>query len=107
MTTKASVEEYLNTTSTTLKSQVENFTIKPTQNAIAPDGKNRKKRDAQESSESKIKVRKDGKLVPYNGSFPFVCMNNSVVPLDKDKVYGYFSKDYTVKGTFRILSTYA
>lgn len=105
VTTKASVEESLNITLTTLKSQAENSTIKPTPNAITPDGKSRKKRDAQESSGSEIKVNKDGKLVPYNGSFPFVCVNNSMVPLDKNKVYGYFSKDYTVKGLFNILST--
>ncbi|KAF2899329.1 hypothetical protein ILUMI_06843 [Ignelater luminosus] len=44
-----------------------------------------------------IMVRINGTLVPYNGSFPFVCLNNNTVAPDVNKTYGYFSRKFTVK----------
>lgn len=46
-----------------------------------------------------IMVKANGTLVPYNGSFPFVCLNNTVPP-DPSKTYGYFSKTVQVKGKY-------
>lgn len=39
----------------------------------------------------------NGTLVPYNGSFPYIC-NGTDIGLDHKKRYGYFSKAVTTKG---------
>lgn len=40
-------------------------------------------------------------LHPFaNISFPFVCLNSSIIPPDPEKTYGYFNKEVTVKGWF-------
>lgn len=36
--------------------------------------------------------------LPTNTTFPFVCLNNTTVPPDVNKTYGYFSKKFVVKG---------
>lgn len=58
----------------------------------------RQKRAASHNN-STIMVKVNGTLVPYNGSFPFVCLNNTVAP-DPSKTYGYFSKIVQVKGGY-------
>lgn len=51
------------------------------------------------NSTSKIMVKINGTLVPYNGSFPYVC-NSTQVTIDPKKAYGYFSEVIDVKGEF-------
>lgn len=70
-------------------------------NAIASDGKNITKRSVPDNS-TQIMVRVNGTLVPYNGSFPYVCLNDAMVANDARKVYGYFNRNFTVKGRFII-----
>lgn len=43
-----------------------------------------------------IKVNIGGKLVKYNGSFPYVC-NGTNIAIDDNKTYGYFSSKISTK----------
>lgn len=54
------------------------------------------------NSTSKVMVKVNGTLVPYNVSFPYVC-NNTHVTIDPKKSYGYFAKEVVVKGKCFIL----
>ncbi|XP_030749282.1 uncharacterized protein LOC115877286 [Sitophilus oryzae] len=48
------------------------------------------------NNSSTIRIWQNGTLVPYNGTFPYVC-NSTFVVTDHKKVYGYFSKTVTTK----------
>lgn len=86
------------TTSTTAKPT----TIAPNKNVttttLAP--KNVTKREIKDPSKgsSSIKVKVNGTLVPFDGDFPYVCVNNTIPP-DPTKTYGYFSSTLSVKGS--------
>lgn len=40
------------------------------------------------------------KTVIYNGTRPFVCGNNTIVPFGRNNTLGYFRRKITVKGTY-------
>ena len=52
----------------------------------------------------RIMVKVNGALVPYNGSFPFVC-NGTQVATDSKKSYGYFYRLVNVKGNHNFFFT--
>lgn len=52
---------------------------------------------ADNNPESNIKIWQNGTLVPYNGSFPYVCNSTALLP-DQSKVHGFFKKSFITKG---------
>lgn len=76
-----------------------NVTTTTTAASIAAIAKNVTKRDIKnpKRGSSQIKVKVNGTLVPFDGDFPYVCVNNTIPP-DPTKTYGYFASTITVKG---------
>lgn len=89
-----------NTTTTTTKATTTTTAITTT-STVKPKSNTTltriKRESAIENNGTSIMVKVNGTLVPYNGSFPFVCLNNTVLP-DPSKTYGYFSRKIRVKG---------
>ncbi|RZC41269.1 uncharacterized protein BDFB_003913, partial [Asbolus verrucosus] len=89
-TTKATTTAAPNSTMTT--------TLLPTN--ITKSTKTIVKRDVDvdllKNETSPLKVRVNGSLVPYQGSFPYVC-NGTKVATDPKKTYGYFFKTIKVR----------
>lgn len=106
------------TTKTTPTTTSRPTTVTPSTTSVKPNvstsvpSKHVVKREAVNSvavksnSTSKIMVKVNGSLVPYNGSFPYVC-NSTQVTIDPKKAYGYFSEVIDVKGKFFYLSIYS
>lgn len=103
ITTPAPVTTTTTTTSTTTSKPTTTTKVTTTSRTTKPSNttnSTRKKREVTQSvanHTSSIMVRVNGTLVPYNGSFPFVCLNNNVMP-DPRKTYGYFNNKVQVKG---------
>lgn len=74
-------------------------TIPPNSTTTTVTPKNVTKREIQKpmKGSSQIKIKVNGTLVPFDGDFPFVCVNNTIPP-DPTKTYGYFSSNINVKG---------
>lgn len=99
----AGYEPITTTAPSTTTTKATTTTTKPTTSTtVVP--KNVTKREVNTKLEAQtgnrtsgIKVWMNGTLVPFNGSFPFVCYNNTT-PADPAKTYGYFSSIVNVKG---------
>ncbi|XP_050301039.1 uncharacterized protein LOC126739409 isoform X1 [Anthonomus grandis grandis] len=84
----------VSTTSTTPKP-----TTSPTSTTKKPSSKQKravKNESASNETQSNIKIWQNGTLVPYNGTFPYVC-NSTIITTDNKKVYGYFRRVITTK----------
>lgn len=69
---------------------------------VADANKNLVKREVSTKDPQKIMKKVNGTLVPYIGSFPYVC-NGTEVTIDPRKTYGYFTDVIDVKGMFSCL----
>lgn len=73
-------------------------TVKPTTSTtMAPKNKTKREIEKPKRGSSMIKVKVNGTLVPFEGDFPYVCVNNTIPP-DPTKTYGYFASTISVKG---------
>lgn len=95
-TSTSTVKPNVTTSSTTtIKPQ---FNVNLVANSIDTQEKRLKRAVIGNIGEHKgVMVRVNGTLVPYNGSFPFVCLSNNSVAPDVNKTYGYFSRKFTVR----------
>lgn len=111
-TTPTTTKPTTKTTTTTSKPSTATTTIKPNVTTVIPPVASISMTTAQhlvkrevtfalpmKNSTSKVMVKVNGTLVPYNGSFPYIC-NNTQVTVDPTKSYGYFTEVIDVKGEF-------
>lgn len=47
---------------------------------------------------NKIKRSINKPILPFNGTFPFICGNSSAIPMNPNNTYGYIKKKLIVKG---------
>lgn len=91
----------------TIKPKIEKLLVNNSSNSISGEERRIKRAiNSTGSNNSGIMVRMNGTLVPYNGSFPFVCLNNNTIAPDVNKTYGYFSRRFTVKGELLLLNEF-
>lgn len=93
-TTKKSSPTLTPINKTAIASEVTGNTYSHSVNLIS----SKRQKRAASYNNGTIMMKVNNTLVPYNGSFPFVCLNNTVAP-DPSKTYGYFSKTVQVRGT--------
>lgn len=72
-------------------------TLKPNTTTLAPNVTTTST-TIHTTPKKKIKRSISKPILPFNGTFPFICGNSSVIPMNPNNTYGYFKKKFIVKG---------